>query len=131
MDPRRLSLHWYFITGNQSDCCLFSEPSRSFQGAASRAWADSDTCYCHIARSERKHQINKYQCFLLDLFLLSWHRRHWHLLIHTYLLFGEAMFPFICWSGGGRGRCGLAAWHGTWMNCHSIWVRGERVEMAS
>lgn len=57
--PYTASYHW-----NQSHCCLFSEPPRSFQGVAGRARADGDTCYCHLARSERKQEINKYRCFL-------------------------------------------------------------------
>lgn len=57
-------LTFVFYHGNHSQCCLFSIPPHSFQGVAGRTCADTDICCCHIARSDRKPQIYKYQRFL-------------------------------------------------------------------
>lgn len=65
MDPRRLALHRRLITGIRVAAVYFPNLGIVFKVLpASGAWADSDMCYCHIARSERKREINKYQCLL-------------------------------------------------------------------
>jgi hypothetical protein len=68
MDPRRLALHPRLITGIRVAALYLLNLGIVFKVLpASRAWADSDMCYCHIARSERKREINKYQCLLGSL----------------------------------------------------------------